>query len=151
MTKKALLVVSFGTSYPETRAKTIGAIEADLRARYPDRDFFRAFTAKMIIKKLAKRDGEIIDTPHQAMEKLAAAGYTDVLCQSTHVINGTEYDWMIADLRGFTGRFEHLRVGRPLLTRSDDLLALAKRDLQAKAIGHGFEDLGNACRRVGVD
>ena len=69
--KKALLVVSFGTSYHDTCEKNIVACERDLAASCPDRDLFRAFTSGMIIRKLKQRDGIEIDTPLQALQKLA--------------------------------------------------------------------------------
>ncbi|MEG2649719.1 MAG: sirohydrochlorin cobaltochelatase, partial [Eubacterium sp.] len=106
MGKKALLVISFGTSYPETRAKTIGAIEDVLKAAYPDYDFYRAFTARMIIKKLKNRDGEAVDTPLEAMERLKAEGYEEVVCQTTHVINGYEYDLTLSELRQYAHDFK---------------------------------------------
>ncbi|WP_439950854.1 sirohydrochlorin cobaltochelatase, partial [Staphylococcus aureus] len=73
--KKALLVVSFGTSYHDTREKNIAACERDLAASCPDRTLFRAFTSGMIIRKLQQRDGIHIDTPLQALQKLAEQGY----------------------------------------------------------------------------
>lgn len=73
--KKALLVVSFGTSYPDTCEKNIVACERELAASCPDRDTFRAFTSGMIIRKLKQRDGIEIDTPLQALQKLAEQGY----------------------------------------------------------------------------
>ena len=76
--KKALLVVSFGTSYPDTCEKNIVACERELAASCPDRDTFRAFTSGMIIRKLKQRDGIEIDTPLQALQKLAEQGYQDV-------------------------------------------------------------------------
>ena len=72
--KKALLVVSFGTSYPDTCEKNIVACERELAASCPDRDTFRAFTSGMIIRKLKQRDGIEIDTPLQALQKLAEQG-----------------------------------------------------------------------------
>lgn len=90
--EKALLVVSFGTSYHDTCEKNIVACERDLAASCPDRDLFRAFTSGMIIRKLRQRDGIDIDTPLQALQKLAAQGYQDVAIQSLHIINGDEYE-----------------------------------------------------------
>lgn len=90
--KKALLVVSFGTSYHDTCEKNIVACERDLAASCPDRDLFRAFTSGMIIRKLKQRDGIEIDTPLQALQKLAEQGYQDVAIQSLHIINGDEYE-----------------------------------------------------------
>ena len=86
--KKALLAVSFGTSYRETLEKTIARIEADLAAALPERTLFRAFTSGMILRKLERRDGLHIDDVPQALARLAAEGYEDVLIQPTHILNG---------------------------------------------------------------
>ena len=72
--KKALLAVSFGTSYADTRDRTIGAIEQHLTERFPDREIFRAWTSGFIIKKVAREEGLLVDTPNQAMQRLA--GYS---------------------------------------------------------------------------
>ena len=95
--KKALLVVSFGTSYPDTCEKNIVACERELAASCPDRDTFRAFTSGMIIRKLKQRDGIEIDTPLQALQKLAEQGYQDVAIQSLHIINGDEYEKIVRE------------------------------------------------------
>ena len=90
--KKALLVISFGTSYHETCTKNIVACEEQLSRTFADRDRFRAFTSGMIIRKLKKRDNLDLDTPAQALLRLAELGYQDVAVQSRHVINGDEYE-----------------------------------------------------------
>ena len=90
--KKAILVVSFGTSYEETREKTIGAIEEDFRRAFPDFEVRRAFTSGMIIRKLKERDGIEIDSVKQALQKLFDEGFGTVICQPTHVMNGFEFD-----------------------------------------------------------
>ena len=86
--KKAILAVSFGTSYPDTLQRTIAATEEMLGKTFPDWEVRRAFTSGMIIRKLQKRDGVEIDTVTQAMERLEAEGYTHVAVQSTHVMHG---------------------------------------------------------------
>ena len=154
MSKKALLVISFGTSYRETREKTIGAIEKDLQRGFPDYDFKRAFTSRMIIKKLRERDGEIVDIPHEALEKLKAEGYTEVVCQTTHVINGYEYDLTINELKKFENDFEVLTIGAPLLTTIEDYNRVAKiaadelpqlkRGEAILYMGHGSDHHANA-------
>ena len=98
MPKKALLVVSFGTSYPETRTRTIDRIEEDLKNAFPDREFNRAWTSPKIIAKIRKRDGENIETPDQALDRLAAEGFDDILVQTTHIIAGYEYRITAAQL-----------------------------------------------------
>lgn len=120
MAKKALLVISFGTSFEETRKKTIEATEKQLQEAYPDYDFFRAFTSRMIINKLKKRDNEIVDLPTEALQKLKDAGYEEVICQTTHIINGYEYDITLKELKAFENDFKTLKLGKPLLTSVED-------------------------------
>lgn len=118
--KKALLVVSFGTSHKETREKTIGAIEKIAGQTFPDREVRRAFTSGMIMKVLEKRDGIHVDNVQEAMERLKKDGFTDVLIQPTHIINGDEYDKMMGQIEPFIASFDTIFVGSPLLTDSDD-------------------------------
>ena len=120
MMKKALLVISFGTSYAETCEKNITACEQRLAVEYPDRKLFRAFTSEMIIRKLAKRDDLHIDNPQQAFERLIAEGYQDVIVQSLHVINGDEYEKVVRQVQASQQQFFSLRLGTPLLTTHDD-------------------------------
>ena len=121
--KKALLAVSFGTSYRETLEKTIARIEADLAAALPERTLFRAFTSGMILRKLERRDGLHIDDVPQALARLAAEGYEDVLIQPTHILNGDEYDKLCAQAAPWGEKFARLAVGRPLLTAAEDYRA----------------------------
>ena len=88
--EKALLVVSFGTSFKETREKTICALEQDLRDAFPDRAFYRAWTSNIIIKKIAKTEGLHVDTIEEAVLHMKADGVKDVLVQSTHMTDGYE-------------------------------------------------------------
>ncbi|MDW6094757.1 sirohydrochlorin cobaltochelatase [Vibrio rhizosphaerae] len=118
--KKALLVISFGTSYPQARQKNIEACEQALANAFPDRDFFRAFTSSMIIKKLSQRDGLVIDQPRQALAALQRAGYQDVLIQSLHIINGDEYEKIVREVADCKDQFARLEVGVPLLSHEDD-------------------------------
>ncbi|TBL89536.1 sirohydrochlorin cobaltochelatase [Hafnia alvei] len=118
--KKAILIISFGTSYHETRAKTIDACERRLAESCPDRDAFRAFTSEMIIRKLAKRDAMQIDNPNQALQRLAEQGYQDVVIQSLHIINGDEYEKVVTQVRAHAGMFKRLHIGVPLLSSHDD-------------------------------
>ncbi|MEG1774645.1 MAG: sirohydrochlorin cobaltochelatase, partial [Oscillospiraceae bacterium] len=99
--KKAILVVSFGTSYNVTREATIGAVEKAIAAAYPDFDVRRAFTSQMIIKKLKTRDQLEIDNVQQAIERLIADGVGTLVVQPTHVMNGFEYDEMRATIAPF--------------------------------------------------
>lgn len=136
--KKALLVVSFGTSYHDTCEKNITACERDLAAHFPDRDVFRAFTSGMIIRKLKQRDGVHIDTPLQALQKLAEQGYQDVAVQSLHIINGDEYEKIVRDVQLFRPQFQRLVMGAPLLSSFDDYVQLMEAlRQQMPALGEG--------------
>ncbi|KUI98232.1 sirohydrochlorin cobaltochelatase [Vibrio sp. MEBiC08052] len=118
--KKALLVISFGTSYPQALQKNIAACEQALANAFPDRDFFRAFTSSMIIKKLSQRDGMDIAHPREALAALKRAGYRDVLIQSLHIINGDEYEKIVREVAHCRHQFERIEVGVPLLSDCDD-------------------------------
>ena len=120
MAEKALLVVSFGTSYAQTRERTIGAIERKLAERFPDRIVRRAWTSNFIIKKVAKTEGLIVDTPEEAFAKLAEEGVKDVIVQPTHLSDGYENQRMMEIIRRYADRFETFRVGRPLLDTEED-------------------------------
>ena len=150
MTEKALLVVSFGTSYAQTRERTIGAIEENLAERFRDRTVRRAWTSNFIIKKVAKTEGLIVDTPEEALEKLAEEGVKDVIVQPTHLSDGYENQRMMEIIRRYADRFERIAVGRPLLFTAEDRDAVAhlmpqlclgdsEEDRALLLMGHGSE------------
>lgn len=152
MNKKALVVVSFGTTYKNAQ-KAIDQVEEKLAKAFPDYDFYRAFTAKMVINKLAREQGIYVDTPLELLEKLHNAGYEEILCQSLHVINGIEYEYMIADIKAYADKFKTIKVGKPLLTHEKDytecvnILANELPKLQSDEamifMGHGSEHFSN--------
>lgn len=153
--KKAVLVVSFGTSYNESRALTIEAIEADVTAAFPDWEVRRAFTSQIIIDKLATRDNLQIDNVGQALERLIADGYGTVVVQPTHVMPGFEYDDIVAEVGTYTGYFSKLIVGKPLLTTEEDYENVVNAVMSTVAeagsidtavvfMGHGTEHFANA-------
>jgi len=124
--EKVLLVVSFGTSFNESRALTIGGIEAALAAAYPDYQVRRAFTSQIIIDKLADRDGLVIDDVDKAMSRMKLDGVKEVIIQPTHVMNGFEYDDMIAEVMPYAGDFESFKIGKNLLADDSDYDAVAE-------------------------
>lgn len=150
---KAILVVSFGTSHADTREKNIDRIEADIRAAFPEYRIYRAWTSKMILKKLKIRDGIEIDNVREAMERMAADGIREVIVQPTHVMNGIENDLMVADVRAYEDRFAEIRIGAPLLTTEQDSReAIAALDQEWSTLpenealvlmGHGTEHYAN--------
>lgn len=115
--KKAILVVSFGTTYEDTRKATIEAIENKIRTEFPDYEVRRAFSSHKIIKVLKERDGIQVDTPEQALQRLKNDGYTTVAVQMLDVIPGVEYDYIkgVAQKYKNDGSFEQLVIGLPLL------------------------------------
>lgn len=120
MSKKAILVVSFGTSFNETRKVTIDALEQAIGEANPDATVYRAWTSNFIIRKIEKRDGVKIDTVAEAFARMEADGVTDVVVQPTHVINGIENDKMTAECRSYAEHFASIKVGTPLLTSQED-------------------------------
>ena len=152
--KKALLAVSFGTSHHDTLEKTIAAIEKDLAAAFPDRVLRRAFTSGMILRHIARRDNIRIDDVPAALNRLREEGFSDVLVQPTHIMNGDEYDKLMAQAAPFEGQFAALRFGAPLLTAAEDYrdtaLALLEElppEQAGKAVlfmGHGTEHYANS-------
>lgn len=118
-TKKAIMVVSFGTSYPETLKQNIESVENHIRAAFPDYDVRRAFTSRTVIKRLAERDGVQIDNEVQALERLRNEGYQEVYIQPLHIVAGAEYDKVKRLVSRYAHAqdkaFEKIRLGRPLL------------------------------------
>lgn len=153
MEKKAILAVSFGTSHPDTLEKNIAAIEADMAAAFPERTLRRAFTSGMIIRKLA-REGTVIDNVPQALERLLAEGYTDLVVQPTHVMNGEEYHKLMNQALPYRDRFGRMAFGRPLLTAAEDYADLgralltqlppAEPETAVLYMGHGSEHQANS-------
>ncbi len=149
--KQALVVVSFGTTVAEARI-CITAVEDVIRAEAPDREFFRAFTSPTIRRKLKER-GETILPLDELLEQLAAAGYTDVIVQPTHMLYGIEYDKMKHTADQMEPRFTRFVFGKPMLADTEDLHELihclmqqypAQDDEAVVLMGHGTEHFANA-------
>ncbi len=120
MSEKAILVVSFGTSYKETREKTIDAVEKAIANEFPDWEVRRAFTSRMIIKKLKERDEIHIDYINEALQRMADDGIKNVIVLPTHIMNGIEFDDVARISASFADRFESLKLSKPLLTNEAD-------------------------------
>ena len=123
--KKALLVVSFGTSVPETRERTIFALEYALATAFPDRKFYRAWTSGVIRKKILKTEGLSIDSVHGALERMVADGVEDLLVQPTHLLDGEENRLMTEAIQAAADKFARVRIGAPLLSTQADLEEMA--------------------------
>ena len=110
-----LLVVSFGTSFNDSRAEDIGGIEKALQAANPDWAVRRAFTAQIIINHVYARDGEKIDNVDQALDRAVANGVKNLVIQPTHLMHGAEYDELMASVDAYTDKFDSVVVAEPLL------------------------------------
>ena len=110
-----LLVVSFGTSFNDSRAEDIGGIEKALEAAYPDWSVRRAFTAQIIINHVQARDDEKIDNVDQALERAVDNGVKNLVVQPTHLMHGAEYDELVEALDNYKDKFETVIVAEPLL------------------------------------
>ena len=110
-----LLVVSFGTSFNNSRVEDIGGIEKALIEAYPDWSVRRAFTAQIIINHVQARDGEKIDNVEQALDRAVANGVKNLVVQPTHLMHGAEYDELVDALDSYKDKFETVTVAEPLL------------------------------------
>ena len=145
--KKAILVWSFGTTYAETRKVTIEAIENRVRAEFPEWTVRRAFSAHKVIKVLKERDGINVDTPEQAMQKLADEGFTTVAVLVLDIVPGVEYDYdkRVFDTWEKKKVFKKMSISLPLLyymgqeKKPDDFIPVLnafKTELPKKATGN---------------
>lgn len=152
--EKELLVVSFGTSYNDSRRLTIGAIEAAMAEAFPDWSVRRAFTSQIIIDHVASRDGVAIDNVTQALDRAADNGVKTLVVQPTHLMNGLEYEELMSTLAEYSDAFESISVGQPLLTDDEDFQAVMEAIVAATAdyddgqtaicfMGHGTEHDAN--------
>ena len=105
-----ILVVSFGTSFNDSRAKDIKAIEDALQAAYPDYSVRRAFTAQIIINHVQARDNECIDNMQQALDRAVANGVKHLVVQPTHLMHGAEYDEMTEAVNSYADIRCHCRA-----------------------------------------
>ena len=110
-----ILVVSFGTSFNDSRVADIKGIEDALQEAFPDWSVRRAFTAQIIINHVQARDGEFIDNMDQALERAVANGVKNLVIQPTHLMHGAEYDELMEAVEAYQGQFETVKVAEPLL------------------------------------
>lgn len=131
-----ILVVSFGTSYNDSRVEDIKGIEDALQKAYPDWSVRRAFTSQIIINHIQARDGECIDNMEQALERAVTNGVKNLVIQPTHLMHGAEYDEMMETVNEYRDRFETVAVAEPLLGEvgNDASIINADKELVAKAV-----------------
>ena len=110
-----ILVVSFGTSFNDSRVADIKGVEDAIAAANPDWSVRRAFTAQIIINHIQARDGEKIDNMDQALERAVANGVKNLVVQPTHLMHGAEYDEMVETVNAYQDKFESVKIAEPLL------------------------------------
>ena len=152
--EKELLVVSFGTSFNDSRAQDIGGIEKALQVAYPDWSVRRAFTAQIIINHVQARDGEKIDNMDQALQRAVDNGVKHLVIQPTHLMHGAEYDELCAAAESYKDKIETIEIAEPLLGEvgkdgsetNADKKAVAEA-LTAEAVkAAGYESLEDAAK-----
>ena len=147
-----LLVVSFGTSFNDSRVEDIGGIEKALQVAYPDWSVRRAFTAQIIINHIQARDGEKIDNVAQALDRAVANGVKNLLVQPTHLMHGAEYDELIGVLEGYKDKIENIVVAEPLLGEvgadatviNEDKAYVAAAVVSEAVIGSEYDNIDDA-------
>lgn len=150
-----LLVLSFGTSFNDSRRLTIGAIENDLEAAFPDYSVRRGFTANIVIDHVNRRDGEKIDDIGESLDRAVANGVKRLVVQPTHLMNGLEYDELTGKVAEYSDAFEKIVIGDPLLTSDEDFQTVADAivdwtkdyddgETAIVFMGHGTEAESNA-------
>ncbi len=134
--EKELLVVSFGTSFNDSRVADIKSIEDALQAANPDWSVRRAFTAQIIINHIQARDGEKIDNMEQALERAVANGVKQLVVQPTHLMHGAEYDEMCAAIDKVRDQFDSVEIAEPMLGEvgNDATVINADKEAVAKAV-----------------
>ena len=134
--EKELLVVSFGTSFNDSRVNDIGGVEKALQEAYPDWSVRRAFTAQIIINHIWARDGEVIDNVDQALQRAVDNGVKQLVIQPTHLMHGAEYDELMESVDQYKDKFESVEVAEPLLGEvgADASTINADKEAAAKAV-----------------
>lgn len=140
-----ILVVSFGTSFNDSRATDIKGIEDSIQEAYPDWSVRRAFTSQIIINHIQARDGEFIDNVDQALERAVDNGVRNLVVQPTHLMHGAEYDELVETLAEYEDQFESVSVAEPLLGEVGDDATVINEDKAAVAeavVSAAVEDAG---------
>lgn len=128
-----ILVVSFGTSFNDSRVADIKGIEDALQEAYPDWSVRRAFTAQIIINHIQARDEECIDNMDQALERAVSNGVKNLVVQPTHLMHGAEYDELMESVEAYQDQFESVKVAEPLLGEVGEDATVVNEDKKAVA------------------
>ena len=124
--EKELLVLSFGTSFNDSRRLTVGAIEDDIEKAFPDYSVRRGFTSNIIIDHVKKRDNVSIDDIDESLQRAVDNGVKELVVQPTHLMNGLEYDELKEKIAKYESSFEKISIGEPLLTSDEDFKEVEK-------------------------
>lgn len=124
--EKELLVLSFGTSFNDSRRLTVGAIEDDIEKAFPDYSVRRGFTSNIIIDHVKKRDNVSIDDIDESLQRAVDNGVKELVIQPTHLMNGLEYDELKEKIAKYESSFEKISIGEPLLTSDEDFKEVEK-------------------------
>lgn len=124
--EKELLVLSFGTSFNDSRRLTVGAIEDDIEKAFPDYSVRRGFTSNIIIDHVKKRDNISIDDIDESLQRAVDNGVKELVVQPTHLMNGLEYDELKEKIAKYESSFEKISIGEPLLTSDEDFKEVEK-------------------------
>ena len=152
--EKELLAASFGTSYQDTRCRTIGAIEEELERAFPEYSVRRGFTSRMIINRVKTRDQIVIDSLEEALRRAADNGVKRLIVQPTHMMDGFEYTALADKVAEYSRFFEAAAVGKPLLSSEGDFQAVVQALIEETEeyddketafcfMGHGTEAQAN--------
>lgn len=152
--EQELLVLSFGTSYNDSRRLTIGAIESAIEAAIPDYSVRRGFTANIVIDHVNRRDGILIDDIDAALKRAVDNKVKTLVVQPTHLMNGIEYDEIVEKVANYSDAFDKVVFGEPLLSSDDDFERVEKAIVDWTAeyddgetaicfMGHGTEHEAN--------
>lgn len=153
--KKAILVVSFGSSVESARVKAIQRIEDLMKRTFNKYQVESAFTSNRIIKKLKKTEGIVIDTPEKALQKIIGQGFQEIIIQPLHIIAGYEFDKIRKTMMENENSNIDIKLGKPLLFEASDYLKVVealktqlpedKEEQVIVLIGHGTNHLANEC------
>ena len=158
--KDAIVVMSFGTTYKETRAKTIDATVEAIKAAHPNTKVVTAFTSHIIRDRIQEKEGITYPTPEEALDQLKAEGYTRVALTTLDIIPGMEYNYDVAVYNLYKNNFKKMTLGTPLMywmgqeNQTDEVMEVVKAvSTQFPKVGkqdavlimaHGTPDPSNA-------
>ena len=144
--RKGILVVSYGSSYKESREKSIGEIEGAIAKAFPEYRVYRAFTSEPIIERIKKKDGVETDTISQAFERMMTDGIREITIIQTHLVKGVRYEALTETVKAYQKDFDNINIAEPILTVQKNVEAFAD---VLEMIGVSYDDGKTAICYVG--